>query len=266
MMFLLKWHNQKPLSEEAKIELQSRLAGLAEGGDCNAIRRSAERVLSFDPANFDAQLSVAECDLKTRDLASAHTLYKTLVDKTGDARAIRGLGVIASLEGKGAVAETYLREAAAKSEEDWRIWNALGYALDQQEKWDESEAVYTKAAELNPEKGAPFNNFGMSLLQQDKLEEASGAFLQALTREPSLSAARLNLRIARALSGDYASALVGASEHERAIILNNIGVAAMSRGDYDDAMRYFRRALDEDPKFYAVAFENLERAKHLSIK
>lgn len=272
--FEKRWENPKdvlaemsetePLSEEAKAELKARLAELAESGDCNDVRRAADRLLSFDETNIEARLSVADCDLKSRNLAGAKTAFKAVKEETGDVRALRGLGVIASLEGDGVEAETYLREAAALDAEDWRTWNAMGYALDQQARWEEAETAYRTAISLNDDKGAAFNNLGMSFLQQERFSDAEGAFREALKHEPELEAAQLNLRVARALDGDYAGALVGATDRERAVVLNNIGVAAMARGDFDAAKRYFRQALNENPRFYAIAFENLERARQLS--
>lgn len=261
---LAEMAENEPLSEADRAELIDRLAGLTDAGDCGKIADSAARVLAFDETNVSALLALGECDLKMRDLASAKGHFARVSVVGEDARALRGLGVIATLEGRSGDAEAVLREAARLNENDWRTWNALGYALDQQARWAESEAAFLKAASLDSDRGAPHNNLGMSYIQQKRYLDAAGAFREALGRQSDLQAARLNLRIAQALDGDYATALVGATDSDRATVLNNIGVAAMTRGDYEQAKKFFRQALDENPTFYAVAYENLERARHLS--
>lgn len=256
----------QPLSEERKAALQEKLAEMSAKQDCGDVRGSAQEILAFDGGNIEARLAVAECDLIARDLAAAKERFSSVADETNDMRARRGLGVVAALEGRTEESRALLMDVVAVNGADWRAWNTIGYIEDVEKNWAAAETAYRNAADADPDSGAPLNNLGMSYLQQKKYDAAVDAFKEALMRDPSLEPARLNMRVARALQGDYANALAGASERERAVVLNNIGVAALARGEYEVAKKYFRQALSEDPTFYTVAYDNLERARQLSAK
>ncbi|MBO6895714.1 MAG: hypothetical protein JJ866_27620, partial [Roseibium sp.] len=73
--------------------------------------------------------------------------------------------------------------------------------------------------------------------------------------------ARLNLRTAFSMTGDLATAYSGASDAERAAILNNSGVAALADGDIEEASSLFNQALLNSPVFYQNAYNNLQRAR-----
>lgn len=252
----------KTLTDEQKQAMIGRVdAYLANGGDCEKIEPTANQILTFDEVNTDALLTLGECRLKARDVASARTHFTTVTKLRQDARALRGLGSIALMEEDASQAKTHLFKSVQLNSGDWKTWNNLGYAEDLLQNWDEAGAAYRRAASLNAAEPAPLNNLGMSLLRQEKFSEAIATFKTALYRDPSLEIAELNMRVAQAMSGDYANAMAGASENQRATILNNVGVAAMARGEHKVAVEMFRDALDANPVFYSVAYNNLERAQ-----
>lgn len=251
----------KPITPEQKAQFVARLDSFSPEGDCNEVAGVANQVLAVDDVNTSALLVLGECDLKARDLASAKSRFEIVAQQARGPRALRGLGAIAVLEERPEDAKSHLQAAMAYDDLDWKVWNNLGYAEDLLQSWDEAEAAYKRAAELNPDSPAPLNNLGMSYFRQGRYDEAITVFDAALMRDPSLEIAELNMRIAQAMNGDYANALAGADESERAVILNNMGVAAMARGETDTAKKMFREALDASPTFYAVAYNNLERAQ-----
>jgi Flp pilus assembly protein TadD len=252
------------LTEEQIAALSDKMNEEAEAGDCENAMPPANQLVAIDENNVGALLVLGECNLNARDLASAKLRFEAANTPVKNERALRGLGAVAVLEEKPEDARQYLYEAIALYSGDWKTWNSLGYAEDLLENWGEAENAYRRAASLDAKIAAPLNNLGMSYVRQQRFDEAIVVFNDALRREPSLEIAHLNLRIAHAMKGDYATALAGADERERAVVLNNVGVAAMARGELDVAKRLFRQALDANPTFYDVAFNNLERAKLMS--
>jgi Tfp pilus assembly protein PilF len=110
------------------------------------------------------------------------------------------------------------------------------------------------------------NNRGFSLLLQRRPDEATADFLAALKKKPNLAPARTNLRLAIAMKGDYDHAIAGGGQDGQAALLNNAGVAAMSRGDYTRAENLFGRAITAKGAYYAQAVDNLEIAHTLEAR
>ena len=251
----------EPYSEEEKAGFIAKVQSMKSAADCEQAAGAATEVLRFDETNLDARLVLAECDYKAKDFAGAKTRYLALQSESNDPRILRGLGNIALMEARIDDAKTLLDQAVIIDAGDWRAWNSLGYAEDLRRDWTAAEAAYRKATDLAPGEAAPWNNLGMSLMQQNRFDDAVKAFQTALNVDPGLSVARTNLRVAMAIKGDYAGALADATDKERAVVLNNVGVAALRRGDREVARKMFRDALDASPTFYAVAYSNLERTR-----
>ena len=253
---------QPTISEEQKMALVARVDQyMGSPAECSDMTGPAGQVLTVDPNNVNALIILGECAMKGRDLASARQRFTAVNEIQPNARALRGLGAVALVEERPEEAKTALFKSAQLYSGDWKTWNNLGYAEDLLQNWEGAANAYSRASSLNATSAAPLNNLGMSLMRQNKLDESISAFEKALYRDPSLEIAELNMRIAHAMKGDYANALAGATDNERAIILNNVGVAAMSRGEYKTAVKMFREALDANPVFYSVAYNNLERAQ-----
>jgi Tfp pilus assembly protein PilF len=65
------------------------------------------------------------------------------------------------------------------------------------------------------------------------------------------------------MQGRYGEALAGLHGTQAPATLNNVGVAAMSRGDLKSAETYLVQALDASPSQYDMASKNLQRLKIL---
>ncbi len=73
-----------------------------------------------------------------------------------------------------------------------------------------------------------------------------------------------NLRLARAMQGDYKTAFAGSTKATLVADLNTVGFAAMSRGDYSMAETFFTRAMHLSPQFDRTAWDNLVYLKQLT--
>jgi Flp pilus assembly protein TadD len=65
------------------------------------------------------------------------------------------------------------------------------------------------------------------------------------------------------MKGEYGRALEGADPADQAAVLNNVGFAAMLRGDYAKAKDLFDQAIKAKGTYYALAASNLAAAHDL---
>ena len=179
------------------------------------------------------------------------------------ARAHQGLGLSLIQSGDFDGAREALLTAIQSDAGLWRAWNALGVIYDRDADYDMATDAYEKAIELQPRRPEIVNNLGFSYLLNGDLETAIDYFSEALRLRSSLDVARTNLRLAMALKGDYVAALAGSGSQDLRSLLNNAGVAALTRGDYINAEALLTRAMERSPSFYALAAKNLEMLQAL---
>ncbi len=252
-----------PEAQKQRAEMKARqLAKLSTGRDCDQILELAPDLALGETGEVDPELKIARCQYLGMDLASARDQYQSAYDDTGSVDALKGLALTELRAGRTERALKLLQQADDLAPaSDVRVLNAIGYANDLIGNYGDAEAAFLRAGELHPDEGGAFNNLGMSYLRQDRYDEAVNAFQIALNRDPALTIARLNLRIALATRGDFATALSGASDAEQATVLNSAGAHAFAEGDLETAEWMFQRALDINPTFYPSAYENLQRAR-----
>jgi Tfp pilus assembly protein PilF len=222
------------------------------------------QALDQQPDNAEAKLGLAETYLATGAVRQAQAAFDELAaggPATVEIAAKQGLGISLLLIGQADKAQDVLLRVVDADPSAWRAWNALGRCHDLKERWTEAEQAYAMALKAKPDAYAVHNNAGMSLLAQARHGEAEGRFLDALALRPDFDLARNNLRFALALQGRYRDAFAGAGRQELPAVLNNVGYAAMLRGDSDRAKAYFARAMEASPHFLEIAHENLQRAK-----
>src|SRR3546814_6843439 len=108
-----------------------------------------------------------------------------------------------------------------------------------------------------------YNNRGFSHLLRRDAEAAIRDFDTALQLNPQLDAARENLRLAFAWTGQYERALVGVARKDIGRAFINIGFVALLRGDLPAAESYLLRSLEADARFNKVANRTLEYLRRL---
>ena len=249
------------MTEQTFAELDKKLAGLSADKDCRSIVRISARMLAFNPGYAPAEMKWAACDYSDKDYAGARIRYLRIVENQPSVAAHLGLGLSEFRLGNAEEARTNLRLAEENPDSpSWEAANVLGFLDDQDQKWETAEAHYLKAAQLAPKDGSALNNLGMSYMRQQRYVDASSAFARSVQAQPTLQVARLNLRIAQAMAGRIATALSGASEQDKAVVMNSLGVAALAGGNNGAAKSYFEAALNLSPSFYSNAYSNLELA------
>jgi Flp pilus assembly protein TadD len=219
-----------------------------------------QRILKDLPEDGGARLGLGEAYLGQGRLEDASAQFESLADQTQagqQAEALQGQGIVLLRQGERDRARALLAQAVARDSGLWRSWNALGRLHDAGKDHVAARKAYRQAIELNPTAAFLHNNLGFSLLASGEPAYAEASFNRALELDPGLGVAATNLRLALALQGRYEPALAGAGPDERAAVMNNVGYAAMLRGDHEKAKTLFLNAMAADPGFFGEAKRNL---------
>ena len=223
-----------------------------------------ERALLSDPANPRARLAMAEIQLAFRNLDMAEQSFASLAETPEvAARAEQGRGITLLMKNQEQASEIALRRAVNLDPALWRAWNGIGMLHDRAGRWDQAVAAYDRALTLNADSAMLYNNRGFSHLLRRAPEAAIADFDRALQLDPQLEAARENLRLAFAWTGQYERALLGVSRRDIGRAFNNIGFVALLRGDLPAAESYLLRSMEADARFNKVANRNLEYLRSL---
>jgi Flp pilus assembly protein TadD len=204
----------------------------------------------------------------TNRFADAVTqLHPITADPVEGPKAREYEGIALSIMGKSDDAFADFKAATSADKTLWRAWNGLGREYDLRHDWKESKAAYAEALAIpGANASIVYNNRGYSYLLQHDPDEAIPDFVSALAKDPSLAAARTNLRIAIAMQGHYDRAAMTGSGEDKAAVLNNVGLAAAIRGDYAEAEKLLQAAIDAKGTNYERASDNLELAKNLEAR
>ena len=217
-----------------------------------------------DPENRDATYFLGEIEFRLGNSDAALKHYAAAATSPDHrARALQGQGLALLQLGRQDEAAALLEEAVGVDAGLWRAHNALGRIHDARGEWAPAAAAYEQALAANPKSAMLRNNLGMSYLLQRRFDEAIVEFGLAIELDRTLDAPKTNLRMAYALQGRYVEALAGVPDAQMADYLNNVGYAAMLRGDYDGAEAYLTRAMEVSPSYHRRAASNLEQLKTL---
>lgn len=219
-----------------------------------------QRILKDLPDDRQARLGLGEAYLGQGRLDDALARFESVDEKADaahQARALQGQGIVRLRQGDKEEAVLFLDRAVERDAGLWRSWNALGRLKDADKDYTAARKAFRKAIELNPKAAFLHNNLGFSLLASGEPVYAEASFNRALELDPGLAVATTNLRLALALQGRYGPALAGASVKDRAVVMNNVGYAALLRGDHQRARMLFQDAMAADPAFFSEAKRNL---------
>jgi len=213
----------------------------------------------LDPANHVVSAKIGEALLAVGKLESAFANFETaLVLKPDFAPALQGAGVVLTRQQRWAEALPLLKRAVATDPALWRSHSALGISADALHEHELAAAHHARAIELRPDRLELHNNLGYSLYLAGRLEDAAARLWNALELDMENERAWRNLAMVRVKQDDIAGALRALREVESYhAALNDLGVMAEAAGRYDEARRFFARAVTEVPD-YERARNNLE--------
>jgi len=241
---------------QAETDLRERRLDTALSGFQSVLRAQAD--------NPRAHAGVAETYLAMGNGELALKAYAAWPESTAEQPlALQGRGIAHLLTNDEAAAHPLLSKAVEADPSLWRAWNALGLSNDRKRNWAQADQCYQRAAQANPGAAEIHNNRGYSLLQRGQHAASVPLFRQALQIDPTLEAARNNLTLATALQGGYEGALAAIPSETMPVALNNVGYAALLRGDYPSAETYLTRAVQTSPRHFERANENLRWLTYL---
>lgn len=240
-----------------------------EGGRYSEALAGYTRLLEIDPRDEAARLGVADCYMAAGGAKQASAIYETLVkSETPRIRlgAYQGRGLSLLMLGDLDAGHSLLLEVASAEPSLWRTWNALGWSYDKRRDWPAAEEAYRHSVDLSPVPHVALNNWGMSLLSQGNPAAAAIKFKRAVEIRPDFDVARNNLQVALGLQGKYREALAATDDDRKPAALNNVGYAALLRGDSAKAEQYFLKAVENSPRFNQAASKNLKYIEELVAK
>lgn len=246
-----------PVPQVAVVDMSDLEAALSAGRYVQ-LKTLIERAKLARQSDPRIDLYLAEYWLATGQPEQALAQFEALTANPElKARAHQGAGVAAFTLGQVERALPALQQAVALDPNLGRAWNALGAAADRQRDWSLAEKAYGEALRLDPTATLVLSNRGYSRLLQGRFDEAVTDLTKAVRSHPDEPKVQNNLRLALALSGRYDEAFAGVRRRDLHRELNNIGYAALVRGDYVSAEAYLNRALEISDVFYRKAWQNL---------
>lgn len=219
-----------------------------------------KRILQDHDNDPEAMLGLGEALLGQHRLDDALSRFERVKKDASPSlrgQAFQGQAIVWLRRGHHEKAQVFLDQAIQLDPALWRAWNGLGRVRDGEQDHVAARYAYRKAIDINPKIALLHNNLGFSLLASGEPAYAESSLKRALELDPELEVATANLRLALALQGRYAPALAGAGTTERARVMNNVGYAALLRGDHEKARSLFLSALEVDPAFFKEARRNL---------
>jgi tetratricopeptide (TPR) repeat protein len=145
--------------------------------------------------------------------------------------------------------ETLFRHALDVTEGNYFACNNLGNALLEKGDLDGAIALYQQALAINPDVAPAHKNLGDALLRTGQPDQGIVQLRKALQLNPSFAEAR----------ADLTKALKDSGKFDEAVSDYNLGNISFQKGQLDDAIAHYNRALDINPDF-AEAHDNLGSA------
>lgn len=206
---------------------------------------------------------LAELAFESKNFELAFTRYEALLALDGaNALYAERAGISALQKGDLKRARELLDKATSVPGASWEAWNALGVVADQMRDWDQAAIAYNAAVALAADRPEILNNMGWSLLLRGDWGLALEMFERAAALDPKSTRIADNLELARAaVSGELPSRRPGESDEDWSARLNDVGVLAVSGGNYQRAVAAFSRAIKARSEWFERAANNLALAE-----
>jgi Flp pilus assembly protein TadD len=217
--------------------------------------------LSLDSTRAEPFMKIGAIHEQKGNTELAAKAFELALERQPDNPAVcERLGLLYLQSGRDSEAPTLFERAVAADPRRWRSWNGLGILADRSGDFAAAIADYDKALAIEPDAAMVMNNRGYSRYLAGDLTGAE-ADLKSAIRLGAKGNVWRNLGKVQALQGRYAEGLETlTSDTDLAHAYNLLGEAAMERGDFESAKRYFQSAISEAPRFFEEAQKNLALA------
>ena len=230
-------------------------------GDAADAQESFIATVRSGSSDSRAIIGLAESHLARGDHRRAGKLLtqlKTDSPGTDSARLYQAKGIIALRSDQPEEARRLFERSVDANASLWRAWVGLGRVYLMAGREPDARTAFVMAEQTAPQTASAQNDIGMTHLRLDNIDTAVRHFQRALQIDPGHVLAQANLRIVKAMQGDYRTAVQGVAQNNRHHAYNNAGYAALMRGEYELADQYLRRAMELSPSHHRTAVANLE--------
>jgi tetratricopeptide (TPR) repeat protein len=225
-----------------------------------------EKALKLDSGNNRIEYKKGLALLLGNKHDDAIEQFQTVIKKDPKfAKAYEGIGKAYFGKRDYSEAERYLQHAVKLDPTLWKSHSYIASIHEQRKDYKSAIAAYQLALDSSPNKGMIYNNIGYAYLLKGDYHRAVFGFKKALAHRYTNEKVYNNLGMALAHLEKYEEALQAfIKSGSEAQAFNNLGCILLSKGKLDKAIVCFEKAIELDPKFYAVAGENLTKAKTMS--
>jgi protein O-GlcNAc transferase len=204
---------------------------LLAASDEAAALPSFQRAVEIEPRSTEVRLGLAQCLAATGRIGDARSLLQQLLaERPVSAAMATQLGNQCRALGDTDAAITAYRAATELDRKHGPAWQNLGVTLMQLGRHDEAVPNLERARDLGPDDPESWCNLGVALLEVGRAADAEQSF-------------------------GHAQRLVGAntaSGPASGRVLSILGVQALERGDTEEAIASFERAIAADPTALAT--------------
>jgi tetratricopeptide (TPR) repeat protein len=203
-----------------------------EAGEDDAARALIDELRSQADGDPGALVEVADYHQRARDYAAAEeSLRAARVLQPDDIRILFQLGAVLERQQRHDEAEAVFREALRVEPESAPVLNYLGYMnADRGVRVEEALGLIQRALEIDPENGAYLDSLGWALFRLDRVEQAEEKLRQAVARNT-----------------------------DNAVVLDHLGDILGKRGSLQEAVKYWRLALEGEDEEEELDRQHVER-------
>lgn len=148
----------------------------------------------------------------------------------------------------------------------FHAYTGMGVIEDLSKNHQSALAYYHKALLIRPDSAAAESNLGYSHYLSENLEKAESHFKRAISKDKSYGKAWRNLALIYVRKGKYTQAVNLLIEHSKdePAAYNTVGYICMMDGKYEQAEKFFNRAIDLSPVYFEIAVQNrdMNRRRH----
>jgi Flp pilus assembly protein TadD len=216
------------------------------------------QALAFDATAPAPLLKIGTIHEQLGNRALAQKAYELALERDPDnAAASERLGLLYLESARNDAARALFERALALEPNRWRSENGLGIVADRRKDFAAAISHYGRALALEPKAAPVMNNRGYSRFLAGDLAGAEADLKEAI-RLGASNGAWTNLGRVQARQARYAEALESfLQEADLPNAYNLVGEAAMGRGDYVQARKYFESASSASPRYFEAAQKNL---------
>ena len=190
--------------------------GMVVVSGCTSVKTFARRLNPEKRREFETNLTMAQVHEQEGKLQKAASLYETLHEQDPDQpRVCHRLGVVKMGLGNEEEGLLLLEQANLLNPDNADILNDLGYAYVMTGEIEQGEELLHQAYDLEPGHERTINNLALAAGLAGRYDESLALYEQVVTKSEALA---------------------------------NLGYIAAQRGEGPQAMQYYSRALDLDPK------------------